>query len=298
MDINQSILVRNLGNSLNSLKQLMDRAELEVSSGSRLVQPSDHPGAFTTYLDIRQLQSENRTMQKTVSTAQDWLQSTSTSLSQLLTVIHSAISLSIQGQDGTLTSSALSNLGLAANALVGEAAQVANQSYGQAYLFAGESDTKPPVVLVGQPPTSATYQGSSTPHSVDLGASGTLTTSLTGDQLFTSSSTGILPPLMALAQDLASGNTSHLATDQSQLQNSLNFVVGQAAVVGEGLDRLTTLSNSLQATSDLYDKIVSNAVSVDPAKVITQLLNLKTSYQEALQVGAQIIQPTLLSYLQ
>ena len=117
-------------------------------------------------------------------------------------------------------------------------------------------------------------------------------------------------PQGAFSIDLFSGLESikkmlnNPATTGSEINKSLdsidkmlNNVVSTRAELGSRTNRIEMVQNRLDEQEVTAQKTVSENEDVDMEKVIVELTVQQNLHQASLQVGAKIIQPTLLDFL-
>jgi flagellar hook-associated protein 3 FlgL len=102
----------------------------------------------------------------------------------------------------------------------------------------------------------------------------------------------------SIISDLNSGNTTALgSTAISSLDSALTTAGNARTAVGAMANRLDTQTNCLTAQQLSLTGVLSDTEDADTAKVAVAFSQSQTAYQAALQVGAKIIQPTLLDFL-
>ncbi|MDH4127412.1 MAG: flagellar hook-associated protein 3 [Spirochaetota bacterium] len=110
-----------------------------------------------------------------------------------------------------------------------------------------------------------------------------------GDSLFDS--------VIQLRNALLNNDTNGINRNIGSIDQSMDNLRNNIAIVGTKQKRLEIAnertSKNIVYAQDIYSKIQG----VDVAKAITDLKNVELSHRAALQVGARILQPTLLDFL-
>lgn len=88
-----------------------------------------------------------------------------------------------------------------------------------------------------------------------------------------------------------------IAAYKSKFQDSLNNVLNMVTDVGGRQARLELTSNRFEEELINLETVRSDAEDIDQAEVITQYKMAQAIYELTLQVGARIIQPSLLDFL-
>ena len=111
------------------------------------------------------------------------------------------------------------------------------------------------------------------------------------------SQTNVFDSLIDLMQGLHTNSQSKIQSSMSEVQNSLTQLLQAQTAAGSKQNLLQSSeaqnrSDALQVTQD-----TSNVEAIDFTKVASEYQNLQTVYQAAIQVGAKIIQPSLVQFL-
>jgi len=111
------------------------------------------------------------------------------------------------------------------------------------------------------------------------------------------SQTNVFDSLIDLMQGLHTNDQSKIQSSMSEVQNSLTQLLQAQTTAGSKQNLLQSSesqnrSDALQVTND-----TNTVESIDFTKVASEYQNLQTVYQAAIQVGAKIIQPSLVNFL-
>jgi flagellar hook-associated protein 3 FlgL len=176
--------------------------------------------------------------------------------------------------------------------------QEANASMGGRYVFAGTKTDTPPY----QSGANDAYQGNTDPMVRALGPGVSLPINVNGESFLGSGQASgdnkLLHVLRDISDHLAAGDTASLrGTDLTRLDSNLDQVLGGRA--GNG-----ALSNRLEAAGERLDQIeettteqLSQIQDADIAKTMIDFNSQSAAYQAALKAGANIIQPSLMDFL-
>jgi flagellar hook-associated protein 3 FlgL len=304
MRITDLMQTEQLTAQLNQVMSAIATDQEELSSGKSLTSPSSDPGATSADLTVRWALIQNAAFTTAAQTAQSALSTTDSALSQLESLLQTAHTLAVEGQSGTQTAADLAALGSQASELLSSAVSLANTQYGDEYVFAG---------VYGQAPASTTTNswtvppGTSTaPVTATIGVGDTVQLGADGNAVFNTSvgttSGGTAEPtllgtLSQLASDLSSGNVAGLGQDLQNVSDALNQVNLVRAQVGAAQDRVNAVLSALQSAAT---QLTGQQGSLEDTNVVSVAANLsmqQSVYEAALQVGAQMILPTLANYL-
>jgi flagellar hook-associated protein 3 FlgL len=121
----------------------------------------------------------------------------------------------------------------------------------------------------------------------------------------TSAPVDLLNRLVALRKDITtlSANPADATAQQGvngflgDLEVGENALLSVHTAIGARVKRLEAAVTRADALSDGLNKLVSKQEDIDMPKAILELANVEFSYKLSLQMGARIVQPTLLDFL-
>jgi len=102
--VNPNVLP-DLLSALAQTRQQESTATLELATGSRINQPSDDPAGAAQIVSNRDLGSQADSFLRSITNVNGLLQTADSTLSSVVTALQRAISLGVQGANGTLSSS-------------------------------------------------------------------------------------------------------------------------------------------------------------------------------------------------
>ncbi len=175
---------------------------------------------------------------------------------------------------------------------------LANTSYGQTQIFAGTA-------LVNQAfSTSGTYNGNSTPFTIDVGSGSPIAASVPGDQLFGGGTSGvqsIFTTVKNIVTNLQAGPGSAsyagLQADMTALDANMQQAEISATTIGESMQQVNAASSANQNTSTELQTAIANLGSVNVASVSPTLQADLTSYQAALYAVSKAVPETLAQFI-
>ena len=197
--------------------------------------------------------------------------------------------------------------------LIQQGVQLMNSQGQGGYLFGGTKTSQPPFVATTDANgnvTSVTYQGNASVPSAEIARGDTVSVQVPGANTTGTGPTGLITDsrngadffnhLIALQNDLQSGNTTAIAsTDLPALTKDEDNITTQIGTNGVVQSQLTTADSVAATQSTSLQQSISQSSDVDLAQTITQLSAAQNAYQAALQSGASMFNQTqsLLEYL-
>ncbi len=300
-------------NQFYSLQSQLDKMQNEVSTGLSVQAPSDNPAAMQQTLADLSNQTAQTQYSANVTTLQSQANLAYNAINSLQSIASTASEIATSAGNGTASQSDLDNYADQVQQLIQQVVQLVNTqdpATGQ-YLFGGTASSQPPFVATTDADgnvTAVSYQGNSSVNQVAIGAGTTVSvgvpgvnTSGTGARgLITDSTSGadLFNHLLALENDLTSGNTTAISTtDNTNLQNDDNNLLYQVANNGAVQTRLDNAATYATTQSSAINQDIANTSGADMVQTITQLSQAQTAYQAALQSSAQIMQLSILDFL-
>jgi flagellar hook-associated protein 3 FlgL len=279
----------------------LSQTESELSSGKSINQPSDNPYGASVVLDLNSQMSALSSYAGNISDGTGWLNSASTALTNIQSMVARVRELVVEGSNGTNNTTADQSAATEVNQLIAEIKQSANAQYNGSYIFSGDSTTTAPY-LTG---ATDTYQGNSGTVTREIGPGSSMQintniSSILGDG--SGSNDGLLlSTLRQISSDLNAGTpaaqTALGTTDLSALDGNLNTLEEAQSNVGALTNRLSIASASVQSTQSSDSTELANTQDANMAQLATTYSTQSAAYQAALQSGAQIIQESLLTFL-
>lgn len=309
--------VANIETDLTQLSQTQE----QLSTGYQINQPSDNPYGAALAISLNGQVSAYSAYQSNVSQGTAWVQSASTSLQSISQATQTIRTLVVEGANGTMSSNDLQDMAQEVLQYIAQIKQSANAQYDGSYIFSGDNVTTEPwnaAATAADPAGQDTYAGNqnsisyavapSTQTQVNFnlysvlgdgqGAGGAFVASGTPGQPGTG---GLLATLRAVYNDMMGTNGGTQNDLQNQLKNldtNLGALEGVQASAGATQDSLEMASTRLTALSTSAQTDAGNVQDTDMAKATVQFSTEQAGYQAALQSAADIIQTSLLNFLQ
>ncbi len=296
MRVNPNIAADILANLQLTQKQEQD-ALLQVSSGKRVNVPSDDPAAAAGYVQNLAAAGRNDQFSQNTSDVEGLLQTIDSTLSSVVTSLNQAISLGVEGANGTLSAANQQQIATQVQGIMGQVVQLANASYQGVFVFAGTDSTAPPFAIDSTQASGVRYDGNSGINSVEIAPGRSIQTNLPGNQLFQSPGTDVFVALNQLVTALQGANPDTIATATNQLRTAFDGISQQRVFYGNAISQLQSNENFLQQEKVNLQSQQNDLVGVDLSEAATNLAQAQTAHQAALAAAARIVPESLLDYL-
>jgi flagellar hook-associated protein 3 FlgL len=324
----QRITAQMIGNSTvttidNDLNQL-DQTQEELSTGSQINQPSDDPYGAALTLSLKGQISAYSSYQTNISESTASVETASGSLQSIQQVVATVRELTVEGANGTMSASNLQDAAAEVLQSIGQIKESADSQYDGSYVFAGDAVSTQPwstSATAADPATEDLYSGNQNAINTAIGPStqlqvnanlysvlgngntgGTAATSSNGGgDVQADGSGGMLATLRMIYNDLSGtngGTQDDLQNQLSNLDSNMSSLESVQATVGATQDRLQMAGSRLTALSTTDTTELGNVQGTDYAAATVQFSTEQAGYQAALQSTADIIQTSLLNFLQ
>ncbi len=292
--------VTNLSGSLDQSQIVEANLTAQLSSGLRVTSLADDPVAAAQASMIGSEIAEEDNYVQTASSDSSMLQVTDSTLGEVVTQLTSALTLAVQGSNGTLNAANLSTIAQQLTGIRDQVLSLANTSYQGNYLFAGsQGSTKPFTVDTSTTPATVSYVGDTNVQYVTTPAGQKIQMNLPGSAIFGTGSTGVLGALNQLIADFSSGAAGATSVaDTSALTTALGQLSDQRSILDSSLSRLQATSTYAQTEEAQLKVQQSNLVASDTASVATQLNSAEVQNQALMNVMSAVGKNDLFDYLQ
>ena len=269
---------------VTNAENTMDNTEEELSSGLRINQPSDDPAGAGLAVELNGQLSDLSTYSNNISDANGWTSTTSTALSTIDSDTQRIYELVVEAGNGTNSADDLQNISDEIGQLQSSiSTQMASTYNGQSVFTGTGSGTTAAVTRTISPGTTVTVNA-------DL-------SSVTDPS---DGSSGLMSTITQIMSDLTgSGDTSNLnGSDLSAIQNNLSQLSSVQTQVGATQDQITMAGTSIQQLQTTAKTELGDDTGVNMASAETDYSNEEAAFEAALKAGADIVQESLMSFLQ
>jgi flagellar hook-associated protein 3 FlgL len=293
------LYINNLVGSLDATSETQARLTQELASGSRVNALSDDPVAVGQNVILTAQLGRDDTFSQTASSTQSMLQMTDSALGTVVSQLTSAVSLAIQGNNGTLNASDLQAIGSQLAGIRDEVLSLANTTYLGHHIFSGTlGNTAAYTLNTASNPAVATYQGDAGLQYLETPNGQRIQLNLPGNQIFSAGGSDVLGTLNALISDFSSGTASAVSqADTQTLSTALGHVTQQRVVIDNSLSRLQAAENYNQNETTQLTSAQTTLLQADVGQVSTQLSTASTQQEALIQVIATLGKQTLFNNL-
>jgi flagellar hook-associated protein 3 FlgL len=275
-----------LTGALNQSSSMINNLTSELSSGLSIQSLQDNPVAVAQSTLLASQIEQADTFVQSATGVGSMMQVADSTLGDVVSQIDKALSLAVEGSNGTQNASNNASVAQSLSGILSEVISLANTSYQGQFLFSGSQGSVQPFTLntAGTPPT-ATYAGDTNVQTVEVPGGQKLQINLPGSSVFGSGTTGIVGALSQLIGDISSGApTANITTDTAALTTALGQLSDQRSILDSSLSRLNSASTFAQTSESQLLVAQGSLVSANPEAVATQLSSAETQHQALLSV--------------
>jgi flagellar hook-associated protein 3 FlgL len=231
------------------------------------------------------------------NTVLQMMQTADSALSSVVSEVNQAISVGVEGANGTLSSSDRAALAQQVSGTLTNVVSQANLSYAGIYVFAGTASTATPFTANPSSPSGYQYNGNSNVNSVAIGDGVEVPSNVPGDQLFQNPGADLLGSLQQLVSALQSGTTSAIGTATTQLRAALDNLSQRRVFYGNVMAQINSQETFLQSETVNIKSQEDSLVAVDMTTAATNFTQAQAASQATMAAAARVLQETLLDYL-
>ncbi|MGA8837763.1 MAG: flagellar hook-associated protein FlgL [Candidatus Sulfotelmatobacter sp.] len=276
-------------------QQQIQTDEQEIASGQSVNLPSDDPAAAALLTQNAEQTAQADQFQRSIGSVQGEIQNADSALSSVTTALQQAITLGVEGANGTVNSTDRAAIATQIQGIQSQLLSLANLSYQGNYVFGGTANQTTPYVLDSSSPSGVTYQGNAGVNSVTLGSQFSLQTNLPGSQLFSAPSADVFQSIQDLITSLQSGTGINTAVTEVGAAN--DYISSQSVFYGNALNQLTAQQTYLGTETTQLAQQENTEGGANLPAVISNLTTAQTSLQATLEAIGQTANTNLFEYL-
>jgi flagellar hook-associated protein 3 FlgL len=286
----------------------------QIASGYRLHRPSDDPVGVHQAMRLHEQINQNEQYTRNLENGLSRLSFTENALTHVNDLITNLDSLALQGDNSTNVTPDYANLAIQAEEVIQQLISQANSQYQGVFIFAGQWTTTMPFEDT-QDPEGVTTSVSLVPEGPlgeifrEIGVGDQVSINVQGDQLFMPDGEGEMTDLFWVAIQIRNTLNNNgepppgyeevydLASLRDALSDIRERITGFQSEVGARVKRMNSVNDQLLDTNLTLTDALSNVEDTDIVHAAMNLQLDQAAYQATLNVGAMIMQPSLLDYL-
>jgi len=281
--------------ALNRTQLDQQEAMTELTTGRRVSQPSDDPAAAALLVDNHDQVTLTSRFLQNISTVLGQMQVADSTLASMETALQRAISLGVEGANGTLSDTDRAAVASELQSLKSQLIYLGNTTYRGLYLFAGTETANPPFAVDGTQPSGVRYDGNLGVNSMQIGDGYSIATNKPGSQLLMAAGADVFQGLSDLIQALQSNSGYDAAI--GEVTSSLNNVTTQRVFYGSVMNQAQAQTDWLNSSNLQLSNEENTLAGADMAATATRLANDETSLNATLSAMGHYQQMNLFDFL-
>jgi len=278
-------------------QQQINTDEREIASGLSINAPSDNPAGAASLVQNADQTSQADQFERSIGSVQGEIQNADSALNSITTALQQAITLGVEGANGTVNSDDRAALATQVQGIQSQLLSLVNLSYQGNFIFSGTATQTTPYVLNPSSASGVTYQGNAGVNSVTLGSQFSLQTNVPGSQLFSASGSDMFQSIQDLINGLQSGDSAAIGTAVTEVGTAMNYIDEQSTFYGNALSQLNSQQTYLSGETTQLAQEENTIGGADLTSVISNLTTSQTSLEATLQAMGQTSQTDLFDYL-
>ncbi len=289
MRLTNSMMISNFMRDLQSNLKRVDRLNNQLSTGKKIIQPSDDPVGALRSMQLQTIIKENEQYVDNIDQALDWIDISEMAFDHLDQSLSRIRELAIYGANDSLEPSQRESIADEVTELGNYLVQVANTTIGNRYVFSGyQTDTKP------YEDYTQTYQGDGEDLKVEISKSVKIEYSVPGNKIFDD----VFAVVQAVITDLNDPNGAENLSNVTlgDIDKVIDDSLSIRAELGAKQNRLELAKNRFEDATIKHTQLLSEIEDIDIAETIMNLRMQENVYRASLATGARILQPTLIDF--
>ncbi len=287
-------------NDLRGIQSRLSRAQQEVSSGLKVITPSDAPDQISGLLQVRAHLASTQQIATNLGRVKTDVDSSEQGLESAVSLVEKVRTLAAQGQTGTQTATGRKAIGDQIGSILEQIVGISRTTVEGRYVFSGDSDQTAPysIDLAQTNPVSA-YGGTAATRQVQHPNGSTFAVAKTAQEIFDSpdATQNVFSSISAL-------RTALLNNDQPGIDAAIENVTGANTYLNQQLAFYGTAQNKVSDASDYGATLqtqlqahLSSIQNADPTEAILMMTQATTQQQAALESRAKLPRTSLFDFL-
>ena len=284
--------------NLNATQSRMVTLNNQITSGYRVSQASDDPGAVQPILSTQAEIARVTQVQTNLTGVQTEVQGADSALETATNLLDNALSLADASASTTSSSTTMTAGAQQVSQILQQMVGLANTNVNGRYVFGGDASSTAPYAYDASAPEGVEQLSTAASTRVIEDASGNQLNPLpTAQDIFDASGSSVFGALSSLEAALNSGDPTEVQSTIASIQTAQAQVATQLASIGNSE---TWLKNGLNDASSMLSNLQQQLGSLrdtDMPTAISDLTLAQTSETAALSAEGQMTQQSLFSYL-
>ena len=291
MRVTNSIITRNLLDAINRNRENMGRIQQEMSTGKRILKPSNDPQGFLRSRQFSEAIERNKQFIVNITDGRNWLDNSVQILTNIEDQVTTVRDLGIQAADVT-NQSQRGKLADRLDGIIEDTVSLANSKYQDKYIYSGSfTRGDDPFQYDGN---SVTYQGNTDKITRRISENQNIEINISGQTLL---DTGLFQNMIDMRDALRANDGDAIQSALGELEVTGTQLSNIVSAEGSLMGQLDLTQNRLETTNINLESNLSQTEDTDMLDAIIRYNQEELSYKAALQTTSGTLQLNLLDYL-
>ena len=280
--------------AIDRTQQDLQKAMQELSTGQRVSQPSDDPAAAALLVNNQdEVTLSNRYLQN-IASVQGQMQVADSTLGSIVTELQRAISLGVEGANGTLSDQDRGAIAAELDSIKSQLVFLSNTAYQGRYLFSG-TETAQPFVVDSSQPSGVRYDGNTGVNNMQIGDGYSIAVNKPGSEMFMSSGGDMFRAITDLTAAMQSNSGYDAAL--SELHAAFDTVSTKRVFYGATMNQAQAQNDWLNSTKLQLSNQQDALAAADLPATATRLANDQNSLSATFSAMSHYQQMNLFDFL-
>ena len=298
MRVTNSMVVNNLLSNLGHNATRLSKYQNQVSTGKRIKNLSDDPiGASYSIRYATDIGKEHQYMSN-IESSNEILTATETALTSTNGVLARIRDLTVQASGVQQSENSRQSISVELEELKQELISLANTSYNGRYIFSGYKTNQK---LMAEDGTYAITVADTEQINYQISENNVIQVNTLGTNVFGMGEEGDMPKMIKdlekLISAVNSGTPEEISACLTDIDDAQDTVLASITTIGGKMNRLDLARSRVTNNLTYLQEAQSLNDDVNVAEAITNLTAEKSVYNAALQIGATVIQQSLIDFI-
>lgn len=280
--------------ALAGVQQQQNSAVLQLATGRRVNTPSDDPASAAQVILTHDRGSQVDSFKLAADSTSGRLQAADSTLSSVVIALQRALTLGVQGANGTLSNADRASVAEELSGVQAELVSLANLSYQGRFVFSGTEQAQP-FVLDPLAPSGVRYDGNSGTNQIIIGDGYQLQMNLPGSQIFAAPAADMFQAINDLINAVA--NNTGIDAAVLALRDAFDLVTAQRVFYGNAMNQIEIQQNYLSGQKVQLGSEENKLVGADMASVASLIVNTENARNAALAAIGKVSQTSLFDFI-
>ena len=289
--VTNQTLMMSAQRNLAANKSELGRLQTQASDRKAINLPSDNPSGTASSLQVRGQQAAAAQYGRNIDNGRGWLTTIDSALSGTIDILRRVKDLTLQGANGTLSTSARQGVAAEVEGLRKELLSQANTTFMGRYVFAGNSDAGTAFTNASPP----VFNGTNSVVNRRVADGVAVRVDADGAAVFGAGPGNVFDLIDTIASDLGSG--ADLSANLAAIDERMKIVITQRSEVGSRDAQIQRAQEVNMKQQGALEDQRATIEDVDMSKAFLDLQLQQTNYSAALAVTAKVLPQTLMDFL-